>query len=147
MICPTLRLLSTRPIPVKHLSPEAVRLPPASSSSAASPSSSSSSSKSSSPTMDRLLTSLRTKHRQALRAAANTEAAVTGAAGLGGDGRGATNLNVAAAGEEGEVEAKVTEAKEGEEKLEDLLPPNLRFDEYVPKKVEYEGLQRLRREA
>ena len=74
-----------------------------------------------SPTIDRLIKSLATKRRTP--------------SGLAGSGRGLGNL-VGAAVEDAETDIAV----------ESLLPPNLRIEEFVPKKKEYAGVRSSHRE-
>ncbi|GAA5888866.1 hypothetical protein JCM5296_005020 [Sporobolomyces johnsonii] len=129
---PTSLRLATRPIPLSSIPRHALRLPKKPDTS---PKPSASSAYS--PTIDRLLKSF----------ASPKSRAAPSLAGLPQDGRGLANAVV-------DVEAQAAEQPRATQEAPQL-PPNLRIEEFVPKRREFEGvkashrdlLRRLRREA
>ncbi|KAM0747871.1 hypothetical protein T439DRAFT_328544 [Meredithblackwellia eburnea MCA 4105] len=138
---PSLPLSSAaRVIPISKISPESIRLPPK-------PSVKKEDLKQTSPTIDRLARSLG-KGRLAGRA--------LGAGVQDGRGLGAIPVNEVGVGKEEDVlRVESSEAETVATEGESDLPPNLRFEEFVPRRNEYRGvkathrqlLQRLRREG
>ncbi|GAA5967631.1 hypothetical protein JCM21900_003231 [Sporobolomyces salmonicolor] len=127
---PTMLRLATRPIPLSAIPPTALRLPPKP---ASTPNLSASSTHS--PTIDRLLKSF-----------ASPPSRAPSRTGLPHDGRGLANAA---------VHAEALAEQPGATPEATQLPPNLRIEQYVPKRREFEGvsashrdlLRRLRREA
>lgn len=121
--------LSTRPVPLSSVPPLLLRLPPK-------PTTAPSTKNGASPTIDHLLARL---ERRAGRRA-TTE-----------DGRGLGNLrNIGLGGENVDLAQSQSQTsppiESGRGLGAGLLPPNLRIEEFVPKRTEYSGVKRTHRE-
>lgn len=139
--------LATRPVPLSSIPPMLVRLPPTASTSqrtddgnSGSSTVSTSSNKSHSPTIDRLLKSFAQGSMRRPNRLRN----------LSADGRGlanATNMMMMDDRVPGDVHNQATTPQQASqdskfaEAAEQLLPPNLRIEEFVPKRKEYTGVK------
>lgn len=128
---PSFTRLSTRPVPLSSVPPLLLRLPPK-------PSTAPSTKNGASPTVDRLLATLQ---KRASRRASTS------------DGRGLGSLrDVGLGGEDVDVVGAATPApvatplESGRGLGAGLLPPNLRIEEFVPRRKEYSGVKSSHRE-